>query len=677
MTLHVLLIEDSPSDAKLIIQELRKTGRAVECERVEDAEAMWAALERRAWDLVISDWSMPRFTAPAALGILKEKNLDLPFIIVSGTIADDLAVVAMRAGAHDYVLKDKLGRLAPAVERELRECKDRRARREAETALVESETRFRRLADAGIIGIVIADSSRKIVDVNQTFCNTVGYSRAELVSGARTLTDMTPSEFTHRTDRARQQLESDGVAPAWEMEAIRKDGVRVPILAGAAILDFSRTIAFTVDLTQRKLAEQETARLAGEAMKEQAGRRRAEEALSRSEEQLRQAQKMEAVGRLAGGVAHDFNNVLSVILSYGELILSDLRPADPLRRDIEEIRKAAARAAGLTRQLLLFSRQQVVEARVLDLNEILTSMDRMLQRILGEDVELVTLTARAIGRVSADPSHIEQVILNLVVNARDAMPTGGKLTIETANVDLDDAYALRHLPARAGPHVMLAVSDTGCGIDKATQARIFEPFFTTKEKGKGTGLGLSTVFGIVHQSGGNIWVYSEPNRGTTFKIYLPRVAAELDSVRIQVAPATLRGTERILVVEDEDQVREIVINVLRRQGYQVMSAQNGGEALLHCEKYSGWIDLLLTDVVMPQMSGPELARRLAVTRPEMKVLCMSGYTDDSIVRHGVLETGVAYIQKPLTPASLATKVREVLDEDPATTEFEPVPEGNQ
>jgi len=387
--------------------------------------------------------------------------------------------------------------------------------------------------------------------------------------------------------------------------------------------------------------------------------------LAQSQEQLRQAQKMEAVGRLAGGVAHDFNNVLSVIIGYGDLLLQDLRPADPMRAEVEEIRKAGQRAAGLTRQLLMFSRQQVVEPRVIDLHEVLTSMDKMLQRILGEDVELVSMPPKAAGRVKADPSHIEQVILNLVVNARDAMPTGGKLTLETANVVLDEDYARSHLPAKAGPYVMLAVSDTGVGMDRETQARIFEPFFTTKDIGTGTGLGLSTVFGIVQQSGGNIWVYSEPGKGTTFKVYLPRVDDDVDAPKPHVAPATLRGTETILLVEDEEQVRTVVVNILRRQGYRVFPAQHAGEALLLCESYPEAIDLLITDVVMPQMSGPELARRLARTRPGMKVLCMSGYTDDSIVRHGVLESGVAFLQKPVTPATLASKVREILDgEDP-------------
>src|SRR5450631_793896 len=475
----------------------------------------------------------------------------------------------------------------------------------------------------------------------------VGYSREELMRGAVRWADLVPPEFRPWSDRPTEQLKGSGVAVPWETETFRKDGSRLPVLVGAAMLEYPKCIAFIADLTGRKEAE--------------AGRARAEASLRQSEEQLRQAQKMEAVGRLAGGVAHDFNNVLSVILGYGEMILDDLKSPDPLRTDIEEICKAALRAAGLTRQLLMFSRQQVSEPKVIDLSEVLANMDKLLQRILGEDIELVVVPPNSRGRVNVDPSHIEQVILNLVVNARDAMPTGGKLTIETASVVLDEKYALSHLPAKAGPHVMLAVSDTGIGMDRETQTHIFEPFFTTKELGKGTGLGLSTVFGIVKQSGGNVWVYSEPGKGTTFKVYLPRVDAEIDVQRPTVSPTTLRGSETILLVEDEEQVRTIVQSILLRQGYHVIAAQHAGEALLLCEQHPETIDLLLTDVVMPHMSGPELARRLLATRPAMKVLCMWGYTDDSIVRHGVLESGVPFLQKPVTPASLARKIREILD----------------
>jgi CheY-like chemotaxis protein len=360
-------------------------------------------------------------------------------------------------------------------------------------------------------------------------------------------------------------------------------------------------------------------------------------------------------------VAHDFNNVLSVILSCGELLLDDLKPGEPMRDDVEEIIKAGLRAAGLTKQLLMFSRQQVLEPKVLDLNEVLMSMDKMLQRILGADVDLVSLPTKPLGRVRIDRGNLEQVIMNLVVNARDAMPTGGKLTMETNNVTIDEAYATDHLGVKPGLYVMLAVTDTGTGIDKATMARIFEPFFTTKQAGKGTGLGLSTVFGIAQQSGGTVWVYSEPGKGTTFKVYLPRVDAAVDVVTAVAPPRNLRGSETILLVDDDEQVRTVTCHILQRAGYHVIEARNAGEALLHSERHPGTIHQLLTDVVMPQVSGPELAKRLAKARPEMKVLCMSGYTDDSIVRHGVLDAHLAFFQKPITPEAFLTKVREVLE----------------
>jgi CheY-like chemotaxis protein len=311
--------------------------------------------------------------------------------------------------------------------------------------------------------------------------------------------------------------------------------------------------------------------------------------------------------------------------------------------------------------LLVFSRQQVIAPQSLDLNDIVSAMDKMLRRILGEDVDLVSSLTPQLGRVLADPSNIEQMIMNLALNARDAMPTGGKLTIETGTVELDESYAAVHLGAKPGPHVMLAVSDTGAGMDPEIQARIFEPFFTTKEIGKGTGLGLSIVFGIAQRAGGSVWVYSERGRGTTFKVYLPRSEAKIEVSSASRAPTTLHGGETILLAEDQEQVRTVAQSILLRHGYRVIVAQNAGEALLLCEAHSQPIHLLLTDVVMPHLSGADLAKRIAVTRPETKVLFMSGYTDDSVVRHGVLEDGVAFLQKPFTPESLARKVREVLD----------------
>jgi PAS domain S-box-containing protein len=382
----------------------------------------------------------------------------------------------------------------------------------------------------------------------------------------------------------------------------------------------------------------------------------------RLEAQFRQAQKMEAVGRLAGGVAHDFNNLLTVIMSYSDLLLGDLESTDPRRADLEEIRKAAAGAAGLTRQLLAFSRQQVLEPRVLDLNSVVTGAGNMLQRLIGDDVGLVTVLTPDLGAVKADPGQLEQVIMNLAVNARDAMPEGGKITVETGNVELDATYTAEHTPVSPGAYVLLSVSDTGVGMDEETKRRLFEPFFTTKEKGKGTGLGLSTVYGIVKQSGGFIWVYSEPGHGTTFKIYLPRVDEQAQAERRGTpTPQSVHGTETVLLAEDADPLRAVARQILKRNGYTVLEAPDGKAALDKAAEHDGPIHLLITDVIMPEMSGRQLAERLRERRPELKVLFVSGYTDNAIIRHGVLEPGIAFLQKPFSPESLARKVREVLD----------------
>jgi putative nucleotidyltransferase with HDIG domain len=407
-------------------------------------------------------------------------------------------------------------------------------------------------------------------------------------------------------------------------------------------------------------------------------RQRSEEELQRTEERLRQAQKMEAIGQLAGGVAHDFNNLLTIITGYGDMLLNGMLPADdPAREPVQEIMKAASRASALTRQLLAFSRRQVLAPQTLTLNGIIQDMDKMLRRLIGEDISLTSVLAPNLGPVLADPGQIEQVLLNLVVNARDAMPRGGRLTIETSNVFLDAAYTNAHPEIQPGPFIMLAVTDTGCGMDAATQARIFEPFFTTKGIGKGTGLGLSTVYGIVKQSGGSIYVYSELGRGTSFKVYLPLTVPASDArlpgshhgTPAVKAPSADLGTprlgknERLLLVEDDDAVRALTRTVLRNSAYEVIEAIDPDEALRWVQDHSEPIDLLVTDVVMPGMSGRELAERLTALRPDMKVLYVSGYTDDSVVRHGLLEAEVAFLQKPFTPNALASKVRSVLSSE--------------
>jgi len=434
---------------------------------------------------------------------------------------------------------------------------------------------------------------------------------------------------------------------------VTKDGRRITCEWYTAPLKkadgtFVGMMSMAQDVTEQKQAAQ--------ALQEAHEREQAKEV------QLRQSQKMDAIGQLAGGVAHDFNNLLTVITGYSELSLRRMAADDPLRKNIEGITKAGVRAAGLTRQLLAFSRRQMLQAKVLDLNSVVREMDAMLQRLIGEDMDLVTLLQPSLGQIKADPGQLEQVLLNLVVNARDAMPDGGKITIETSQTYLDEPYAREHVAVQPGRYVVLTVSDSGIGMDAETQKRIFDPFFTTKEVGKGTGLGLSTVYGIVKQSEGSIWVYSELGTGTTFKVYLPRVDEVGESKEFAGDSRSVPGgSETILLVEDEDLLRSLAVQILEEFGYAVITAANGEEGLRICKEFEGRIDLVISDVVMPRMSGRELAEHIAVLRPETRVLFMSGYTDDAIVRHGILEEDMAFIQKPFLPEALARKARELLD----------------
>jgi two-component system, cell cycle sensor histidine kinase and response regulator CckA len=454
-------------------------------------------------------------------------------------------------------------------------------------------------------------------------------------------------------------------------EAYRRGGYKaflgVPLSLGPQVLGVlsvrtRRERGFSLEDLALAMAFAAQAAIALENSRLYQATQRAYEELSETQEQLTQARKMEAVGRLAGGIAHDFNNLLTVMLGRSQLLLRRLGAQDPVRADIELMEQTADRAAELTRQLLAFSRKQVLQPAVLDLSAVVANLAEMLRRLVGEDIALVTALDPALGRVKADPGQIEQIVMNLAANARDAMSKGGRLTLETANAELDAAYARHHVDVRPGPHVMLAVSDTGVGMTPETQAHIFEPFFTTKGPGHGTGLGLATVYGIVKQSDGHVWVYSEPGRGTTFKIYLPRVEEAVDpSAARPGLPEPAQGHETILLVEDERAVRDLARDVLRAHGYTILEAQHGREALLISEQHAGPIHLLLTDVVMPEMSGRELANRLAPLRPTMPVIYMSGYTDTAVVHHGVLDPGTTFLQKPFTPDALARKIRQVLD----------------
>jgi len=636
LPLRMLQVEDSESDAALIAREMERAGYDIYARRVEDGAAMRKALEEEDWDVVISDHRMGQFDAPAALLILQESEKDIPFLVVSGTISQDLAVGMMKSGANDYLLKSDLARLAPAVEREIRDARTRHKRREAEAELRESQERLAIAMDATQLGtfdyypqtgkILWSETGRRHFGLKDVI--DVTYERYR--------------EAIHPDDRARYEaaLRSARSGPnarlAVEFRAIGiHDGVERWLSAwGRVFFDAAgepvRFIGVTLDVTSRK----------------------------RLEEQFRQSQKLESVGRLAGGVAHDFNNLLTVITGYSEMALSELSDDHPLRDPLTEISAAATRASDLTRQLLTFSRRQVAHSRPIDINQLLRNFEKMLARLLGEEIELVLSPDPAGGMFVADPGQIEQVIMNLAVNSRDAMPNGGKLIIETSRIFADADFCAAHLSVKEGPYVVIAVSDTGTGMTDEVKSHIFEPFFTTKEPGKGTGLGLSTVWGIVQQSGGTVWVYSEPGHGTTFKLLFPAVEHNGDEAKAPRAGTIPAGVETVLLAEDEAGVRKYTRQILERYGYVVLVAADGHEALRTAQEYPGPIDLLLTDAVMPRMSGAELAAKFAELRPGVPVMCISGYSDRLWPE---AQGGENYVHKPFTPGQLLRQLRAVLD----------------
>jgi two-component system cell cycle sensor histidine kinase/response regulator CckA len=765
--LRALLVEDSEDDAALVVRQLERGGFAVVTRRVESADEMEAALAEQ-WDVVLSDFSMPSFTGLEAFRMLRHHDPHVPFILISGTVGEDVAVSAMKAGIQDYLMKDSLERLVPAVERELVEAEGRRAGLRAARALRESEERYRTLIETSPDAILLLDENLTTRMANRRAADLFG-GDAE----GRSLLELVPPE------------EREGLAArlAAVTPASRPDVIELALAprAGprfAAELSVSRADAGSAhgvvvvvrDVTERQRAEQRLRQVAEQLDREQRFLRALLDTLvegivacdaegrltlfnratrefhgipaepisheewaerydlyradgktrmtpdevplfrafrgelvedremvikpkggpartllasgrpiidaagqklgavvamhdvterRRLEDQFRQSQKMEALGSLAGGVAHDFNNLLTTILGYTEL--SMMRYEDPaLREDLGEIKKAGERASALTQKLLAFSRKQIVEAKVLDLNAVIADLDRILRRLLGPGVLLESRLDPRIGHVKADAGQLEQVLLNLLLNARDALPEGGEIVVETGEALVGEAEAREHVGARPGPHVFLSVTDQGVGIPSELLPRIFEPFFTTKEEGKGTGLGLATVFGIVTQSGGHIRVASEPGRGTQMAIYLPRVDEAATRWSSHTMARVPGGSETILLVEDQEAVRSLAHRVLEATGYVVFDAENGETALAIAEQRPH-IDLLLTDAVMPGLSGPKLAALLKKQSPSLKVILMSGYADSSLVSAGDLE-GSAFLQKPFSPRDLAERVRRVLDE---------------
>jgi PAS domain S-box-containing protein len=757
--IQVLLVEDNPGDARLIVEFLRDVkGTVFEAQGAGDLSSSLDRLSHAGIDIVLLDLGLPDSQGLDTFVRLKNGARGAPIVVISGLDDERVALDAVRAGAQDYLVKGRID--GDVLSRVIRYAIERQR---AEAALAASEAHYRTILENVGDSVFVTDLAGHYLDVNPQACRLTGRTREELLEISVTDTYVPEDRVT-----AAQRIAEVGAGRVnvFTRRMLRKDGTVVLVEGSASLLPDGRGISTFRDITDKRMAEDQIREseqrfrelaenvhevffnvdattglalyvnpayeklfghsrehayttphawteavhpddrgtaLASEFAASDSGaslpteyrvvradgtirwvrglatpvRNAAGEItrivgtaeditdLKRTELQFHQAQKMEAVGRLAGGVAHDFNNLLTVITLYGRLQASLFPPGDSHREDLDEIVSAADRATQLTRQLLAFSRQQVLEPQLLDVNILVAGVSKMLQRLIGEDVDLVAITAADLGTVRADPGELEQVLMNLVVNARDAMPDGGKVTIETSNVELADAQHGLAESVAAGQYVLFAVSDTGEGMDDATKARIFEPFFTTKERGKGTGLGLSTVYGIVKQSGGHVSVYSEPGRGTTFKIYLPRVSDPSDADEEQEArPVARGGTETILLVEDEASVRKITRTILTQYGYSVIEADTPKAALTIAANLTRPPSLVVTDVILPGMNGKDLARALEMKWPELRVLYLSGYAGDAIVRHGVLDEGVAFLGKPFTPDGLALKVRQVLDNKP-------------
>lgn len=633
---RVLIVEDRAEDRELIEYELTKGKVPFEAHAAERREDYVAALKEFKPDVVISDFALPQFDALEALSILRHYHHDIPFLLVTGEQSEEIAVECMKRGADDYILKSTLKRLPSAVVNALKKRETETQRAKVENELRAREEQYRLIGEHTRDLIYLLDQKGQFTYASPSFKKTLGFDPGELV-GKKAFS------LIHPDDKAAARK---AFQEALDHHAGRIVHYRCKSKSGQWTL-FESIVNWAFDEKGGPIKAVIVSRDIDER--------------KRLEEQVRQAQKMEAVGRLAGGVAHDFNNLLTAITGYSDLLLRSLDRMDPRRSDVEEIKETANRAAALTQQLLAFSRRQITQPKVLDLNAVVSNLEKMLRRLIGEDIQLKTVLAKNLHRVRSDLGQVEQIVINLCVNSRDAMPGGGKILIETANAEIR-AGGTDPADPPPGPYAVLSVTDTGCGMDPTTLTHLFEPFFTTKEKGHGTGLGLSTVYGIVQQSAGHIRVKSRVGEGTTFWIYLPRVEDEAaPEERSAETDEFFKGNETVLLAEDDRTVRTLAARVLSQSGYRVLECPSGEDALRALDEHASPIDLLVTDVVMNGISGPELAKRVAQRQPGVKVLYLSGYME-SDMRNDILKgVGSSFLAKPFRPRDLVQRVRRALD----------------
>jgi PAS domain S-box-containing protein len=638
--LQVLIVEDSADDVALLLLEIKRAGFEPQYEHVETAEGLKAALARRTWDIILADFSLPRFSGTEALKIVREQGLETPFIFVSGSIGEDTAVSAMKAGAQDYLIKGNLRRLGPAIERELRDSELRRDRAHELAERKRAEERLRKLSRAveqSANLVVITDAAGTIEYVNPKLLEITGFAPADLIG--KTPSIWKPVGIAESDCSAVWRGDAESRDLQGEFQMARKDGSLVSVYATISPMrdesgKVTHLVGIAEDISRRKEIE----------------------------EQLRRSQRLEAIGQLTGGLAHDFNNLLAVVIGNLDILCEQLPKEAATRKMAQQALEAGLRGADLTRQLLAFARRQPLESRVVNLNELVTSITRLLQRTLGEQIEVEMRLADNLWPASTDASLVEAALANLAINARDAMPKGGRLIIETINKHLDERYAAENSDVTPGDYAMIAVSDTGSGIAPENMSRVFEPFFTTKPPGRGTGLGLSMVYGFAKQSKGHVKIYSELGHGTTVRIYLPRVMTAPDpAVDTMTTDGTgdLKGV-RVLLVEDHPGVRDVAVKQLEEFGCQVTQAQDG-HAALALLKQGHPVDLLFTDIVMPGgMTGVELARHATELRPVLKILFTSGFAESALQGDQDGLAGRNFLSKPYRKQDLARRIREIL-----------------